>query len=63
MYVGFGLALLAVVIFVGNIFSVLVVPVYLAYMNRFQIEPEERALRAKFGEPFLAYMAAVRRWL
>jgi protein-S-isoprenylcysteine O-methyltransferase Ste14 len=63
MYLGFGLALLALVIFVGNAFSVLVVPAYVAYMNRFQIAPEERALLAKFGPPFRDYMAKVRRWL
>jgi protein-S-isoprenylcysteine O-methyltransferase Ste14 len=32
-------------------------------MNRFQIEPEEKALHALFGEQFAAYTARVRRWL
>lgn len=32
-------------------------------MNRFQIEPEERALAALFGEDFKTYCARVGRWL
>jgi protein-S-isoprenylcysteine O-methyltransferase Ste14 len=32
-------------------------------MNRFQIAPEERALRARFGADFQAYCERVRRWL
>jgi protein-S-isoprenylcysteine O-methyltransferase Ste14 len=35
---------------------------FVAYITRFQILPEERILRGKFGE-FDAYAARVRRWL
>jgi protein-S-isoprenylcysteine O-methyltransferase Ste14 len=63
MYVGFGLALLAVVVHLGNLTCCLVIPFYVAYMNRFQIKPEEQALLGKFGAPFAAYMDRVRRWI
>jgi protein-S-isoprenylcysteine O-methyltransferase Ste14 len=33
------------------------------YMNRFQIEPEERALASLFAQEFVAYKSRVRRWL
>lgn len=36
--------------------------VFILYLNRFQIEPEERALRKLFGESYDAYCAVVRRW-
>jgi protein-S-isoprenylcysteine O-methyltransferase Ste14 len=38
-------------------------PFFVLYINRFQIEPEERALSAKFGEQFTKYRRTVRRWL
>jgi protein-S-isoprenylcysteine O-methyltransferase Ste14 len=63
MYVGFGLALLAVVVYLGSIASSLVLPLYVVYMNRFQIRPEERMLLEKFGEPFATYLRNGRRWL
>jgi protein-S-isoprenylcysteine O-methyltransferase Ste14 len=63
MYLGFLLALIAWAVFLGNIVSVLVPMLFVAYMNRFQIAPEERALLARFGEPYAAYLRSVRRWL
>lgn len=36
---------------------------YVAYITRFQIIPEERALSARFGGAYDAYRARVRRWL
>ena len=36
---------------------------YVAYITRFQILPEERILTAKFGSEFEAYKRRVRRWI
>lgn len=36
---------------------------FVGYVNRFQIAPEERALKAKFGEAYLRYRSNTRRWL
>jgi protein-S-isoprenylcysteine O-methyltransferase Ste14 len=36
---------------------------FAAYISRFQIAPEERALYTLFGAEYLAYKAKVRRWL
>ena len=47
----------------GSLLSFLVLPFFLLYMTRFQIIPEERALEQKFGESYLLYKRAVRRWL
>jgi protein-S-isoprenylcysteine O-methyltransferase Ste14 len=63
MYLGFLLALIAWAVFLGNIVSALMPLLFVAYMNRFQISPEERALRKQFGEPYEAYLRSVRRWL
>jgi protein-S-isoprenylcysteine O-methyltransferase Ste14 len=37
--------------------------VFIAYVRRFHITPEERALQAKFGDAFTEYTRRVRRWL
>ena len=36
---------------------------FIAFINRFQITPEERAMSAKFGNDFATYKTRVRRWL
>jgi protein-S-isoprenylcysteine O-methyltransferase Ste14 len=63
MYVGFLLALTGWAAFLSHTLPFLFLPVYVAYMNRFQISPEERALSAKFGDEYETYKQAVRRWL
>jgi protein-S-isoprenylcysteine O-methyltransferase Ste14 len=40
-----------------------VLPAFVAYMNKFQVIPEERVLLAKFGTQFSEYMETVRRWI
>jgi protein-S-isoprenylcysteine O-methyltransferase Ste14 len=63
MYVGFLLVLTAWAIFLAHVLPFLFLPVFVAYMNRFQISPEERALSAKFGDEYEAYKQSTRRWL
>ena len=63
MYLGFGLFLAGWAAYLSNVGAVLVLPLFVAYMTRFQIRPEERALLVKFGGPFADYMSSVRRWI
>jgi protein-S-isoprenylcysteine O-methyltransferase Ste14 len=63
MYLGFLLALAGWAVFLGNAASALMPLLFIGYMNRFQIAPEERALRTRFGTPYETYMRSVRRWI
>jgi protein-S-isoprenylcysteine O-methyltransferase Ste14 len=63
MYLGGTLALLAWAVWLAQPLALLGVPAFVAWMNRFQIAPEERALRAIFGDSFERYCSEVRRWL
>ena len=36
---------------------------FVGYLNRYQIAPEERILRQRFGDEFERYCQRVRRWL
>lgn len=63
MYLGFLLALAGWCAYLGNGVAALLLPAFVAWMNRFQIGPEECALAEKFGPRFTGYAAAVRRWL
>jgi protein-S-isoprenylcysteine O-methyltransferase Ste14 len=63
MYLGFLLALAGWAVFLSNVGAALLLPAFVGYMTRYQIQPEERALLAKFGLEFAQYMARVRRWL
>lgn len=63
MYLGLALILLAWGAWLRNPVCFACVPAFIAYMTRFQIRPEERALLAKFGSAFGDYMRSVRRWI
>jgi len=63
MYLGFLLVLAAWSIYLSSFAAMLVLPLFVLYMNRFQIAPEERVLAAKFGMQYRAYQQEVRRWL
>jgi protein-S-isoprenylcysteine O-methyltransferase Ste14 len=63
MYFGLLLVLLAWGVFLSNAMALIWIPAFIAYMNRFQIRPEERALSRLFPHDFPAYKAKVRRWL
>lgn len=57
------LILIAWTIWLGNIFNIALLVVFVVYINRFQIAPEERALAALFGEAYRDYCSRVRRWI
>ena len=63
MYLGGLIMLLGWAIFLSNALAFLFLPVYVLYLNRFQIAPEERVLTSLFGETYVAYQARARRWL
>jgi protein-S-isoprenylcysteine O-methyltransferase Ste14 len=63
MYVGFALGLLAWSFYLASPWSLAGVVVFILYMNRFQIGPEERALHSLFSDEYYRYQARVRRWL
>ena len=63
MYVGAVFVLLGCFVAFGAVSSALGLPVFIAYITRYQIRPEEQVLLAKFGSEYAAYAAQVRRWL
>lgn len=63
MYVGLLFVLLAWSAFLSAPWALTGPVVFVAYMTRFQILPEERALERVFGDAFMTYKARVRRWL
>lgn len=63
MYLGFLLLLCGWGMMLANGLALLVLPVFVLYLNRYQIAPEERALLIRFGAEYEAYCASVRRWL
>lgn len=63
MYLGMALILAAWALWLGNAVGALLLAGFVAYIGRFQIAPEERALRAHFGAEFDAYAQRVRRWI
>jgi len=63
MYVGLAMILTGWACYLANAVAWLGVPLFVAYITRFQIVPEERILHGKFGAPFAQYLAQVRRWI
>lgn len=63
MYLGLLLLLLSYGCHLGELIPLFFSGLFVLYMNRFQIRPEERALRKIFGESFENYRKRVRRWI
>tara|TARA_R100001509_G_C4867467_1_gene215549 strand:+ start:427 stop:888 length:462 start_codon:yes stop_codon:yes gene_type:complete len=62
MYLGFFFLLMSWGVFLGSVFSLWGLALYVAYMNRFQIIPEERILTETFGETYKDYCQKTGRW-
>ncbi len=63
IYVADLLVLCAWLIWLGTWINVVWIIVFMAYITKFQIAPEEQSLQAKFGEEWQRYRNRVRRWL
>lgn len=63
MYVGLVFILAGYGFYLGNLLTLLVLPLFVGYMNWYQIIPEEEVMTEKFGDEFLKYKSEVRRWL
>jgi protein-S-isoprenylcysteine O-methyltransferase Ste14 len=63
MYVGLAIILLAWTVYLAVPLGLLAIVGFMAYIQRFQIVPEERAMLKLFGAEFEVYQSMVRRWL
>lgn len=63
MYVGMALALCAWAVYLCSAWAVAGVVVFILFIHRFQIRPEETALETIFGQVFTDYKNRVRPWL
>jgi len=63
IYLADAVLLAAWLVWLGNMLSVVALPLFVFYLTHFQIRPEERALALKFGEDYRTYCRRVRRWI
>ncbi len=63
MYIGYILILLSSSVYLGNIISIIIIPLFIFIINFIQIIPEEEALKDLFGPNYDEYFLKVRRWI
>jgi protein-S-isoprenylcysteine O-methyltransferase Ste14 len=63
MYLGFTLLLIGWAVYLSSPWTAVGPIVFVLFIQRFQIQPEEHVMRQKFGDAYVNYAAAVRRWL
>ncbi|MEZ5421527.1 MAG: isoprenylcysteine carboxylmethyltransferase family protein [Pyrinomonadaceae bacterium] len=63
MYMGMLLLLTAWALYLANFMAILLLAGFVLYMTQFQIKPEERILREKFGAEYEEFLSEVRRWI
>ncbi|MGO2387344.1 MAG: methyltransferase family protein, partial [Psychrobacter sp.] len=63
MYLGLVLVLLGWAFYLSHLLPFMLVPVFMIYMTRFQIQPEEKMMAQKFGREYQVYLSRVRRWI
>lgn len=63
MYLAMLLALVAFAFHLQNFLTFGVCVIFVGYITKYQIIPEERMLSQLFGEEYLKYQRRVRRWL
>ena len=63
MYVGLCIVLFSWVLWLGCLYNLIGLPVFVWYITKFQIIPEEKVLEALFSQDYPQYKADVRRWI
>ena len=63
MYLASLFMLLSWAVYLSSAWSLFGLLLFVLFINRFQIEPEERVLQAKYGESYTYFKSKVRRWL
>lgn len=63
MYLGLVLVLIGIAAAAAHPLALMVAMLAAWYLDRFQIQPEERVLSERLGSVYRAYTARVRRWL
>ena len=63
MYLGLLLVLFGISIILNPIGGLFLIPLFILYLNLFQIIPEENAMVDLFKDEFLEYKKNVRRWI
>jgi protein-S-isoprenylcysteine O-methyltransferase Ste14 len=62
MYLAMLISLISLAYYLQHVASLPVILIFVAYMTRFQIIPEEKMLTKIFGQQYIDYQAKVRRW-
>ena len=63
MYLGMLLIIISFAFYKTSIISLILMPFFIFYINKFQIEPEEYEMRKKFGKEYEDYCKKVDRWI
>ena len=63
MYLGMAVILASVAVFFNIIGGIIFMALFSLYITKFQIIPEEKAMKELFAQDFEQYMQATRRWI
>ena len=63
MYFGYLLIILSSSVYLGNVMSIIIIPLFIFTINFLQIIPEEEVLKDLFGPTYDEYLSKVRRWI
>ncbi len=63
MYFGYLLIILSSSVYLGNVVSIIIIPLFIFTINFLHIIPEEEALKDLFGPTYDEYLSKVRRWI
>ena len=63
MYLGLFFVICSTVFFFGSWCGIIILTLFVWYINKFQIIPEEEAMEKLFGDKYNEYRQNVRRWI